>query len=327
MIFIDNESTNPYFNMALEEYILKEFDQECFMLWQNSKSIIVGKNQNSLSEINIEFVQKNNIPVVRRLSGGGTVFHDLGNMNFTFIISDAENSFVDFGKFTLPILEVLQDLAVKAELSGRNDLVIDGKKFSGNAQYKYRDKLLHHGTLLFDSNITDLSAALKVDPTKFEGKSVKSVESRVTNIKQHLNQPMTISDFKRRIFSHIQNSHKGFSRYELMPEDVHAVDRLVQEKYGTWEWNFGSSPAYNLKNRRKFAGGSIEAYLSVNDGIIDQIKLYGDFFSKFDIRDIESALIGIKHEERAIRQALSEMNIENYFSNINTAEFISVLFQ
>lgn len=327
MICIHNESTSPYFNLALEEYILKKFTQECFMLWQNSPSIIVGKNQNSLSEINIDYVREHNIPVVRRLSGGGTVFHDLGNLNFTFIINDAENSFIDFKKFTLPIIEVLQKLSVNAELSGRNDLTIGGKKFSGNAQYKFKHKLLHHGTLLFTSNITDLTSALKVDPSKFEGKGIKSVESRVTNISEHLKQPLGIVEFKQMILSHIQASHKEFSFYELTPRAIDAVNRMVKEKYSTWEWNFGSSPAYNLTNRRKFAGGSIEVYLTIINGIIKEIKIYGDFFSKYDIKDIELSLTGIKHEEKAIRRALSLLNMDNYFSNITMADFISVLFR
>ena len=278
MLYLNNQNTFPYFNLALEEYILKEFNQECFMLWQNSPSIIVGKNQNSLSEINVDYVREHNIPVVRRLSGGGSVFHDLGNLNFTFIINDLENSFIDFKKFTLPIIEVLQKLSVNAELSGRNDMTIAGKKFSGNAQYKFKDRLLHHGTLLFTSNITELTSALRVDPSKFEGKGIKSVESRVTNISQHLKQPITINEFRSMIFQHIQDSHKDFIPYELSARDIEAINKMVRERYSTWEWNFGASPAYNFTNRRKFAGGSIEVYLTIVNGIIDRIKIYGDFF-------------------------------------------------
>lgn len=327
MLYIYNDSTNPYYNLALEEYILKELTQECFMLWQNLPSIIVGKNQNTLSEINIDYVEKHSIPVVRRLSGGGTVFHDLGNLNFTFIVNDTKDSFVDFKKFTLPIIEVLQKISVNAELSGRNDLTIDGKKFSGNAQYKFKNRLLHHGTLLFTSNIADLTSALKVDPSKFEGKGIKSIESRVTNIAEYLSQPLAIAEFKQMIMSHIKVSHKEFEFYKLTPEEINAVNKLVQEKYSTWEWNFGSSPEYNFSNRRKFAGGSIEAYLSVSNGIIRQAKLYGDFFGKYDISEIEQAISGIKHEESAIRQVLSSRNMDNYFSNININDFMSVLFR
>lgn len=326
MLNIINESVNPYFNLALEEYLLKNFTQECFMLWQNSPSIIVGKNQNTLSGINADYVREHGIPVVRRLSGGGTVFHDLGNLNFTFIVNDTQNSFVDFKKFTLPIIEALRKLSVNAELSGRNDLVIDGRKFSGNAQYRSKDRLLHHGTLLFTSNITDLTSALKVDPSKFEDKGIKSVESRVTNISGHLKRQMDIAEFKKVIMDHIESTHKEFQTYELTRSDVDAVNRLVNEKYATWEWNFGYSPAYNFTNRKKFPGGGVEAYLSVENGVIRRIKLYGDFFGKLDISVIEQAVEGSRHEESAVRQALSHLNINDYLSNITIDELMSVLF-
>ena len=254
MIYLLNTSTQPYFNLALEEYILKQFHEECFMLWQNSPSIIAGKNQNTLSEINLDFIKEHNLPVVRRLSGGGTVFHDLGNLNFTFIVNDDGNSFINFKKFTLPIVEVLQKLSVNAVLSGRNDLTIEGKKFSGNAQYKSKNRLLHHGTLLFSSNISDIASALKVDPSKFEGKGIKSVESRVTNITEHLKEPLTISQFNEMILQHIKTEHREFDFYELTPEDIKNVNNLVEEKYSTWEWNFGTSSPYNFSNRKKISG-------------------------------------------------------------------------
>ena len=191
MLCIYNKNTNPYFNLACEEYILKEFNEECFMLWRNSPCIVVGKNQNTLSEINKDYVDKNNITIVRRLSGGGAVFHDLGNINFTFI-SNQKETFNDFKRFTVPIIDALKQLNVNAEFSGRNDLTIDGKKFSGNAQYCYKNRVLHHGTLLFSANVKDISQSLNVKEKKFEGKAVKSVKSRVTNISSHLKSPMKV---------------------------------------------------------------------------------------------------------------------------------------
>ena len=325
MIYLLNNCTQPYFNLALEEYILRQFHEECFMLWQNSPSIIAGKNQNTLSEINLDFIKKHNLPVVRRLSGGGTVFHDLGNLNFTFIINDKGNSFIDFKKFTLPIVEVLQKLSVNAVLSGRNDLTIEGKKFSGNAQYKSKNRLLHHGTLLFSSNISDISSSLNVDPSKFEGKGIKSVESRVTNISEHLKQPLTIPQFKEMILKHIKAEHKEFDFYELTAEDINNVNHLVEEKYSTWEWNFGTSHPYNFSNRKKFLGGGIEVNLTVTRGLIQTVKLYGDFFGKYDVSDIEHALTGIKHAENTVRQALSFFNMDDYFANITMDDLISVL--
>lgn len=325
MLYVMNECTSPYFNLALEEYILKHFEEECFMLWQDAPSVIVGKNQNALSEINADYVRENNIPVVRRLSGGGAVFHDLGNLNFTFIQNDMEDSFIDFKKFTQPIIEALKKLGVAAEHSGRNDLVIDGKKFSGNAQYKYRNRILHHGTLLFSSNITDLSASLNVNKSKFEGKAVKSVESRVTNISSHLQQKLSIGEFIELIRQQV-TSQKDCVPYTLSEEDLRNVNQLVEEKYSTWDWNYGFSPAYNFKNQKKFTGGLLEAYLNVNKGTIDTIKLYGDFFGKKDITEIEQALHGVKHDEKSIREALAGFNMDEYLSNIGLEGLIQVLF-
>lgn len=326
MLYIDNHIKTPYFNLALEEYILKEFAQECFMLWQNAPSVIIGKNQNTMSEINVDYIKEHNIPVVRRLTGGGAVFHDLGNLNYTFIVNDSEGISFDFKKHTAPIIEALQKLSVDAKLSGRNDLTIDGKKFSGNSQYRCKGRLLHHGTLLFNSSISNISSALKVDALKFEGKGIKSVESRVTNISEHLKKPLTLPEFKQLIISQIKNSHSEFEFYNLTTKDLAKVEKLEKEKYATWAWNYGSSPAYNLTNRKKFAAGSIEVFLTVSNGIISGIKLYGDFFGEYDITDIENALNGVNHEVSSVKQRLSRYDISRYFSGISTDDFVSVLF-
>ncbi|KYH35274.1 lipoate-protein ligase LplJ [Clostridium tepidiprofundi DSM 19306] len=326
MLCLYNDNTNPYFNLALEEYILKEFEDDCFMLWRNSPCIVVGKNQNTLSEINLEYVNKNSIPVVRRLSGGGAVFHDLGNLNFTFIINDNGDSFNNYRKFTEPIIEVLQKLNVNAELSGRNDLVIDGKKFSGNAQVKYKNRILHHGTLLFSANVSDISSALISKPIKFEDKSVKSISSRVTNISEHINKPLDILEFKDLIMNNIMEKHNEFTFYSLSGNDVNKVNRLVYEKYSTWEWNFGESPQYNFRNQMRFSGGLVEVNIIVDKGILKNIKIYGDFFSKCDIADIENALVNVKHNKDDIKKVLSKFNIEDYFSNISLNDLINIFF-
>ncbi|AIS51450.1 lipoate-protein ligase LplJ [Thermoanaerobacter kivui] len=326
MLYIYNKNTNPYFNLAAEEYILKEFKDECFMLWRNGPSIIVGKNQNTLAEINLDYVREHKIPIVRRLSGGGAVFHDLGNLNFTFIVNDDVSSFSDFRRFTQPIIDVLRKLSVNAEFSGRNDLTIDGKKFSGNAQYYYKNRILHHGTLLFSSSITDLSAALKVRPIKFEDKGVKSVSKRVTNISEHLKEPITIEQFIDLIMNHIREQSGGNELYEFTQEDVEKIEKLVREKYSTWEWNFGTSPDYSFKNEKKFAGGTVEVNLNVEKGIIKDIKIYGDFFGKYDVSELENLLKGVKHSEEEIRKVLSNIDINDYFASITVDNLIEVMF-
>lgn len=322
MLLINNTNTNAYFNLAMEEYFLKNTNEDIFLLWQNENSIIVGKNQNTLSEINYDYVKENNIKVVRRLSGGGAVFHDLGNINFTFI-SCNDNSFSDFKKFTMPIVEALKELNVHAEFSGRNDLLIDGQKFSGNAQYNYKNKVMHHGTLLFSSEINDLSNALKVKPSKFQGKSVKSVKSRVTNISSHLDKKMTVLEFKDYLMDFINKRDKNSHFYELNDKDIESINKLVEEKYSTWEWNFGYSPKYSLNNELKYPGGNVEFSLDVHDGLIKDIKFFGDFFGKEDISFIENKLRNVKHNEYSIKSALEDVDINNYFLNCNIDILVS----
>ena len=322
MLLINNTNTNAYFNLAMEEYFLKNTNEDIFLLWQNENSIIVGKNQNTLSEINYDYVKENNIKVVRRLSGGGAVFHDLGNINFTFI-SCNDNSFSDFKKFTMPIVEALKELNVHAEFSGRNDLLINGQKFSGNAQYNYKNKVMHHGTLLFSSEINDLSNALKVKPSKFQGKSVKSVKSRVTNISSHLDKKMTVLEFKDYLMDFIDKRDENSHFYELNDKDVESINKLVEEKYSTWEWNFGYSPKYSLYNELKYPGGNVEFSLDVHDGLIKDIKFFGDFFGKEDISFIENKLRNVKHNEYSIKSALEDVDINNYFLNCNIDILVS----
>jgi lipoate-protein ligase A len=326
MLCIRSQTTNPAFNLATEEYLLKSKSQDCFYLYINDASIIVGKHQNSLAEINVDYVKNNNIPVIRRLSGGGAVFHDPGNLNFTFIKKEEQTKTIDFKKYTQPILDVLIDLGVDAKFEGRNDLTIDGKKFSGNAKHFYRNKILQHGTLLFSSKLPDLSAALKVNPLKFQDKAVKSVRSRVTNISEHLPQAISLEEFEERILSHVRNMYADSISYELTKEDIAAIEKLVEEKYGTWDWNFGISPQYNFQKGIKTQGGHIEIDLDVNKGRIQHAKIFGDFFNIKDISELEHILKGMPHNKDAIRYKLLDIGIENYFSNVNLDEFLDGLF-
>lgn len=326
MLCIFYPGNDAYFNLATEEYLLKEFHDDLFTLWRNEPSIIVGKHQNALAEINIDFVKSNNIKVVRRLSGGGTVFHDLGNLNFTFIMNGVSNQLVDFHKYTVPILDVLKKLGVHAKFEGRNDLTIDGKKFSGNAEHVFKNRILHHGTLLFSSVMTDLSAALNVDPMKFQDKAVKSVRSRVTNISEHLPEPIDILVFKDLVMHHIMEMYPDAQPYELSEVDLQKIQRLKETKYATWEWNFGYSPKYNLQRFVKTGGGKIEFDLNVQNGIIENIKFFGDFFNTRETEELEAMLLGCKHEEESIRERLSGINIGDYFTRVEMDEFINGLF-
>ncbi len=326
MLCIEREFTNPYFNIAAEEYVLRHFSEDIFMLWRNEPCIIAGKHQNTLAEINVDYVRENNIPVVRRITGGGTVFHDLGNLNFTFVKNGKPEQLVNFRKFTQPIIEVLQQLGVEAKFEGRNDLTIQGKKFSGNAEHVHKNRVLHHGTLLFSAQLGNLSKALKVDPSKFSDKAVKSVRSRVTNISEHLTTPMDVMDFKHQILKHIQQTHPEMEIVNFTDEDVKNIQKLADEKYQTWDWNFGYSPTYNFNRRLKANGGNVEFHFEVKDGIIEKARIFGDYFSLYDTADIEVLLTGSRHDKNAIRQKLEAIEIQHYFKNFTKEEFIDGMF-
>ncbi len=326
MLCIKDLHTDPYFNLAADEYVMKKFKEDCFMLWRNEPSIIVGKHQNTLAEINLDYVRENNIKVVRRISGGGAVFHDLGNLNFTFIRNSREGSQVDFRKFTRPILDVLQLMGINAKFEGRNDLTIDGKKFSGNAEHVWKNRTLHHGTLLFSAVMTDLSSALKVNPMKFTDKAVKSVRSRVTNISEHLKEKMDVLEFRDRIMMHIMEMYPDSKLYRYTPEDISGIEILRDEKFSKWEWNFGYSPKYDFEKMIRTEGGSVEFHFNVEKGIIRDIRIYGDFFHKHDIEVVEKSLVGVKHEYDSIIENLSKFNFNDYFKNINVKEFAEGMF-
>lgn len=327
MLIIKRHHTDPYFNLAAEEYILKNYQEDVFMLWRNSPSIIVGKHQNTLSEINVEYVRRNNIPVVRRLSGGGAVFHDLGNLNFTFIQTGESEKLINFRKYTEPILEVLLKIGIQAKFEGRNDLTIGGRKFSGNAEHVYKNRVLHHGTLLFSAQMTDLTQALNVDPLKFQDKAVKSVRSRVTNISEHLEFPMDVQEFAMLIESHMVEKNSDARFTELSLEDHALIDDLVAKKYNTWEWNFGYSPAYNFRKvLRTEKSGSIEFKLDVQSGTMMMVKISGDYFGKVDTDELETLLTDLPHREEDIRNVLKDYSIGDFISHLTIDEFISGLF-
>jgi lipoate-protein ligase A len=327
MLLIRRHNTDPYFNLATEEYVLKEIRDDSFMLWRNAPSIIVGKHQNTLAEINLDYVRENNIKVVRRLSGGGAVFHDLGNLNFTFTMQGEGNNLIDFRKYTEPILEVLIKLGIDARFEGRNDLTIEGKKFSGNAMHIWNKKVLSHGTLLFSSRMPDLSAALNADPLKFKDKAVKSVRSRVTNISEHLITPMDVLEFSTLIENHIMEKYPDAILYELSDKDHERIREMVESKYGTWEWNFGYSPQYNFRKVLRTANsGTLEFNIDVADGIIRDIRIFGDYFNMCDTEEIEKTLRDVPHAEDKIRKALSKYNINDYFNNLTMDEFMEGMF-
>ncbi len=323
MLCIYNSSNDAYFNMAVEEYVFTNFAEDIFMLWRNEPAIIVGRFQNSLAEINLDFVKEKGFKVVRRLTGGGAVFHDLQNLNFTFI---ENNTGGNFRTFTQPILEVLNSLGVDARFEGRNDLMIDGRKFSGNAQCVSNGKILHHGTLLFDTAMTDMSDALKVNPLKFQDKAVKSIRKRVTNISEHLKSPLSVEQFADLIMKHIMSTKPNCRIYEFSEKDLSIIAKLRDEKYSTWEWNFGNSPKYSYTKTVRTKGGNMEICMNISKGLISEIKIYGDFFTKRNISDFENLFVGIPHNENAVSKVLADINAEDFFMGITNEDVMGLMF-
>jgi lipoate-protein ligase A len=293
MLIINRPQTDPYFNIAAEEYLFKNIDQDCFMLWQNEPSIIVGKHQNTLAEINYSFVKKNKIPVIRRISGGGTVFHDQGNLNFTFISSGEKEKLVNFKKFTQPIIKVLNQMNIPARFEGKNDLRVNGLKISGNAEHVYKNKVLHHGTLLFSSDLDYLNLAIKVVPEKFNDKAVKSVRSTVANITDFMESEVSIKTFKEKIIDHIKKNNAATNEYSLTQKDVMGINKLVKEKYKTWQWNFGYSPMYSFETKLKWFNQNYPAHIYVKNGIIENIEIKGS--TNANVKLLQQYLIGKKH--------------------------------
>lgn len=322
-------SKNHYapFNIASEEYFFENFEDSIFLLYQNDRSVIVGRKQNALAEINMEYVEANNIPVVRRLSGGGAVFHDKGNLNFSFIIRNVDGLENDFSRYTQPIIDVLRSLGVNANLEGRNDLTIDGRKFSGNAKFFRGNSLIQHGTLLFDSNLSDVSLALKADPLKFQDKAVKSVRSRVTNISEHLPQALSMEEFEELIVNHILKIYPDAERYSLNDSDTDGIDVLVGSKYGNWDWNFGKSPAYNYSRKIRTLGGNLEVMMNVKSGIIEDFRFFGDFFSLRELDELENLFIGKKHIREDLCPVIEEIKFNDWFINVTKEDILSLIFE
>jgi len=326
--YLESPSTDPHFNLALEQHVFDNMDRKhhyC-MLWQNDNAIIIGKHQNTVEEVNAAYVKEHGIHVVRRMSGGGAVYHDLGNLNFTFIV-DALEEKIDFGAFCRPVILALGSMGITAELSGRNDMVIDGKKFSGNAQYRKKDRVLHHGTLLFDSNLETVSHALQVSEDKIESKGLKSVRSRITNIRPYLPQDLPLERFKSALRDFLFQENK-MQAYQLTDQDLEAANLLKERVYDRWEWNYGASPPYKMHKARRFEGcGKVEVYLDVSGGNILDAKFHGDFFSSSDPALLADQLNGLPMEESALRAALSETNISHYIHGLNPDDFFSLLLQ
>jgi len=328
MLFIDNKGiTDPRLNLTIEEYALKNLDiNETYLLFYiNEPSIIIGKNQNSIEEINTEYVESNGIHVVRRLSGGGAVYHDLGNLNYSFITKDDGNSFHNFRKFTEPVIAALQQMGINAELSGRNDILAEGRKISGNAQFSTKGRMFTHGTLLFNSEMEHIVSALRVKKDKIESKGIKSVRSRVANISEFLTENLSVEEFRSALLKSIFQGEE-VKEYVLTEEDWEKIHQLSKERYQNWDWNYGKSPKFNLQHSHRFPVGQIDVRLDVDKGVIENCKIYGDFFGVGDVSEIEKKLKHVRYEKKELEAALTDIDTTYYFGNISKEEFINLIY-
>ena len=330
MYFIDNKGiTDPRINLAIEEYALRTMDieKDSFLLFYiNQPSIIIGKNQNTIEEINTDFVEQNGIIPVRRLSGGGAVYHDLGNLNYSFLTKDDGESFRNFKKFTQPVIDALAKMGVEAELSGRNDILAGGKKISGNAQYSTRGRMFSHGTLMFNTEIDAVVSALKVSKEKIESKGIKSIRSRVTNIVDLMDNPMTIEEFRLELLASIFGGAENIQYWELTEEDWENIYKLSEERYQQWDWNYGKSPKFNMKHSHRFPTGGVDVRLEVNKGMIEEVKIYGDFFGVGDMDEVERLLTGLPYSKQAIEEALEPIDVPKYFGGISKEDLVQLIY-
>lgn len=331
MYFIDNKNVlDPTINLAVEEFILTELnlDEPVLLFYINQPSIIIGRNQNTIEEINTEYVAENNVKVVRRLSGGGAVYHDEGNLNFSFITKDDGDSFHNFAKFTEPIVTALKKQGVNAELKGRNDLLIDGFKVSGNAQFATKGKMFSHGTLMLDLNLDHVVASLKVRKDKIESKGIKSVRSRVANISEFMENKMTTEEFRDLLLLDIFDveSVADVKEYVLTEADWEKIHAISEKRYNNWDWNYGKSPTFNLERTKRFPVGGIDVRLDVVKSVIANVKIFGDFFGVGDVTEIEDKLRGVNYERQAIENALKDVKIKHYFGNITMEDFLDLLY-
>lgn len=328
MILIDNNGiTDPTINLALEEYALRNFndDSDYLLFYINEPSIIIGRNQNSLEEINSSYVEDNGIHVVRRISGGGAVYHDFGNLNFSFMTDYSIEQLNNFEKFTSPIIKALNKMGVMAELKGRNDIVVEDRKISGNAQFSSGKRMFSHGTLLFNSELGEVVNALNVKMNKIESKGHKSVRSRVANISEFMSESMTIEKFKSNIIDTLSEGNT-FEVRKLTEDEWEGVHKLREEKYSNWDWSYGHSPRFNIKRTKRFPIGELDFRLYVEKGLITDFKIYGDFLGKDPIEEFERIFIGKSYEPLIIEGIINNTSVENYFGNIDENELSNLIF-
>lgn len=327
MLFVDNKGVNdPRLNLAFEEYLLRHVasEQPLLLFYVNEPSVIIGRNQNTIEEIDPDYVAAHNIHVVRRLSGGGAVYQDLGNLNFSFVTNGKEDLH-NFAKFTEPVVSVLRSLGVAAELRGRSDIFAEGRKISGNAQYATIDRMFSHGTLLFDTDLGEMLRAINPRRAKIESKAVHSVRSVVANIRELLPHDMALGDLKAALLRGIFGQGP-IPKLELTAADWNRIEGIAAARYNLWSWNYGRSPQFNVQKSARFPAGKVDARIDVVDGRIQNIRLFGDYSGKIDVAELEAYLIGVPYDRERLLAALDDVDLDCYFGRMDLVTFIDLIY-
>jgi lipoate-protein ligase A len=328
LLLVDNRGvTDARLNLALEEHVLrnKVTDEDLLLLYVNAPAIIIGRNQNTIEELDSDVVAARGIRVVRRISGGGAVYHDLGNLNFSFMTRDVNARFNRYDLFNEPVIELLRELGVPAEIGARGGMFADGRKISGNAQFATSGRMLSHGTLLFDSKLDDVNAALRPKPGTVESKGVKSIRSRVANISEFLCEPMTVDELRRRVLERIFGTRERAQvpMLGLSEGDWRAAEALAERKYDSWAWNYGENPPSSIQRSRRFPAGEMTLGLDIHGGCIAAVRISGEFVMRAEVLELESRLRGLIYDREAIEDALSQVDVSKYFGDVSRQEVLA----
>lgn len=326
MRYLKNPSTNPYYNMAFDEYCLESMpiDEPVFFLWQNRPAVIVGFNQEVNTEVNLDYLKENGIDLVRRVTGGGAVYHDLENLNYT-IVGRSEDLERDYPEYASLLAKALQTLGVPATLSGRNDILVEGRKVSGFAKRVCKNRLMVHGTLMYNVDVDVLTHVLNPSTTKLQSKGIASVRSRVANLCDYLPEIPDIQTFSQRLEEILSNNYTD-TEYQLTETDLANIQRLTDKKFATWEWNYGRSPKATLVHSARLACGTVEIHLTLAENRIASCRFGGDFLGNLPASDVEKALTGIPYEINEIRKCLSKIEINRYFDRVLVDDLLEMMF-